>query len=87
MLKELFNTKPDQEISANHAVLLTMGILMAQLPQHKEYLKQFPVGKDFVFDVVEANLEESQTVEEYTEALMAFLPEAGRVLKTLHTVH
>lgn len=87
-MKKPYNPRySNNEMQADQAVIYTIAELIRCLPQHKEYLKQFPEGKDFVFDVVEALLEDEQTVEEYNTALEQFLPTVEAKLDLLHKIH
>jgi|TARA_R110000764_G_scaffold105796_3_gene191519 hypothetical protein len=75
----------NKPVGSMEAVAYALSEIMEHHPTHKSYLKQFPEGKDFVFDVVENIIKSGQTRAEFAHALSLAQADIGKTLsRKLH---
>ena len=92
-------TKMSEKITIDYALMITLNFLTTKIKEHNAYLRLFPEGKDFVFDVMEriyslntkwetpvSDYDTEFTEEEYKVRLQNFLPEIEKEIVRRHTI-
>lgn len=88
-----------EKITIDKALMITLLFLTTKIKKHNDYLKLFPEGKDFVFDVIEriyslntkwetpvGDKDNEFTEAEYRIKLQNFLPEIEKEIVKRHTI-